>query len=122
MYTQLAVNQPPFPALARDDHSQYTVQTTPTNEVVTSDTEQPLDDQDSDSDIGDDTPDIDMTDVTWMAPGPTHANNARTNVVTRARGRQNGIIHTALLFKYLDINNQRSQVQSSQLLPILYSF
>ena len=82
----LANNQQPFPALARDDHTQDTIQNTT-----------PL--------LTPDTPDIDTSDVTWTAPGTTNANNARRLVVTRARGRQNGIIHTALLFDYLNNNN-----------------
>ena len=69
-------------------------------EMVTSDEEQPQDDSESESDSDDDkTPDTNTADSTWMAPKTNQAHNTRSNIVTRARGRQNGIIHTTLLFK-----------------------
>ena len=55
-----------------------------------------------DTDSDDDTPDVDGSDLTWVAPGPGGDTNVKSRAVTRARGRQDGIIHTALLFSYLD--------------------
>ena len=65
-------------------------------------TEQPESVHKYDTDSGDDTPDVDGSDLTWVAPGPGGDTNAKSRAVTRARGRQDGIIHTALLFSYLD--------------------
>ena len=56
-----------------------------------------------DTDSSDDTPDMDESDLTWVYPGQGGDAKAKTRAVTRARGRQDGIIHTALLFSYLDL-------------------
>ena len=66
------------------------------------DTEQLEEDHESDTHSGDDTPDVDASDLTWIAPGPGSDNATGRRAVTRAKGRQTGIIHTALLFSYLD--------------------
>ena len=55
-----------------------------------------------DTDSDDDTPDVDRSDSTWAAPRQNGVANANSRAITRARGRQDGIIHTALLFSYLD--------------------
>ena len=66
------------------------------------DTEQLEEAHESDTDIDDDAPDIDASDITWTAPRPGSNDAKGRRAVTRARGRQTGIIHTALLFSYLD--------------------
>ena len=68
----------------------------------TLDTEQQKGDHEHDTDSGDDTPDVDDSDLTWVAPGPGGDTNTESRAITRARCRQDGIIHTALLFSYLD--------------------
>jgi hypothetical protein len=57
---------------------------------------------DHDTDFDDNTPDVDGSDVTWATPRPNGVTHANSRAITRAGGRQDGIIHTALLFSYLD--------------------
>ena len=54
-----------------------------------------------DTNSDDDTSDVDGSDLTWAAPLHNGVANANSRAITRARGRQDGIIHTALLFSYL---------------------
>ena len=57
---------------------------------------------DHDTDSKDDTPDVDGSGLTWAAPRPNGVTHANIRAITRARCRQDGIVHTALLFSYLD--------------------
>ena len=82
--------------LERPNHTIIKEQPAPTASEQQEDVHSP------DTDSDDDTPDVDRSDSTWAAP--KHIGNETTNdrPMTRARGRQDGIIHTALLFSYLD--------------------
>ena len=55
-----------------------------------------------DTNSDDDTPDVDRSDSTWTAPRHIGNNTTNDRPMTRTRGRRDGIIHTALLFSYLD--------------------
>ena len=81
---------------------------------VTSDEESLQDDQDSASSSDDDkTPDTN----TQILHGYKTAPIARLHVVTQARGRKNGIIHTTLLFKYLT-KQQHTRSPETTIAPI----
>jgi hypothetical protein len=64
--------------------------------------EQWIDVHSPDTNSEDDTPDLDRSDTTWSAPRHIGHDTMNDRPITRTRGRQDGIIHTALLFKYLD--------------------
>ena len=53
---------------AQDDHPQELI-------IPTLDTEQQEGVHEYDTDSGDDTPDVDVSDLTWVAPGPGGDNN-----------------------------------------------
>ena len=63
---------------------------------------QRIDDSNHSEHSGDDTPDLDNSDTTWSAPRYISHDIEVDRPITRTRGKRDGIIHTAMLFKYLD--------------------
>jgi hypothetical protein len=63
---------------------------------------QRIDDSNHSEHSGDDTPDLDNSDTTWSAPRYVSHDIEVDRPITRTRGKRDGIIHTAMLFKYLD--------------------
>ena len=70
--------------------------------IIPAATEQAKSVHEYDTDSSDDTPDMDESDLTYIAPGQSGNARANTRAITRTGGRQDGIIHTALLFSYLE--------------------
>ena len=82
--------------LERPNHTIIKEQPAPTASEQQEDVHSP------DTDSDDDTPDVDRSDSTWAAPKHIGTKTTNDRPMTRARGRRDGIIHTALLFSYLD--------------------